>query len=439
MRILFILVFFVFCLTELLSQGNSSVKTISGIVYDNSDSTTLPFASIHIVASTFGTVTNADGYFEIKIPERHLTDTLKISFTGFQSCLINISQTDSTSSNYFLKRQTNFLPDFELIEYRDSLTTILFEAFSRLNLNYPKQQYYQDFFYREMTFLDDQIVRLIEAAAELQDFGFDSSIDRQRVKVLELRKSDSFIERSLLTRIAGYGKRNGILSAIKQDFLRRYKKNSVLHSFDKDPFLAFYDFQFEELVLKDSVNFYSISFKTNPEKKNIMYYSGTLRVNAENYAIEEFQYVLPDMFGNIGKDNPERTEELNTAWNRNGEYLSKTIIKYKEFEGVYCPYFIQCVLPESSSAVKKDGTGQQFTEYYVVFNETYISKRDFDRVKRRDKLVSKDLYSIEFDYNEDFWNNFSILDLPRIDKNALKLLEADQSINLQFKKQGNEK
>jgi hypothetical protein len=97
------------------------------------------------------------------------------------------------------------------------------------------------------------------------------------------------------------------------------------------------------------------------------------------------------------------------------------------------------VLPESSSAVKKDGTGQQFTEYYVVFNETYISKRDFDRVKRRDKLVSKDLYSIEFDYNEDFWNNFSILDLPRIDKNALKLLEADQSINLQFKKQGNEK
>jgi hypothetical protein len=439
MKALFALVFFLFCFTELLSQNNSSVKTISGVVYDGSDSTTLPFASINILASTYGTVTNADGYFEIKIPERHLIDTLKVSFIGFQSYLINISETDSTQSDYFLKRQTNFLPDFELTVFRDSLETVLYETFSRLEQNYPKQQYYQDFFYREMTFFDDQIVRVIEAAAELQDFGFDSSIERQRVKVLELRKSDSFIERSLLMRIAGYDKRNGILTALKQDFLRRYKKNNVFHSFDKSPFLAFYDFRFEDLVVKDSVNFYLISFETNPEKKEIFHYSGKLLVNSKNYAIEEFQYVLPDIFGNIGKNDPMKTEELNTALNRNGEYLSKSVIKYREFEGVYYPYFIQCVLPESFSATKKDGTGQQFTEYNLVFNETYISKKDFDRIKRREKLESKDLYSIEFDYNEDFWNNFNILDLPRIDKNSLKLLEAEQSINSQFKKQGNEK
>jgi hypothetical protein len=67
----------------LIAGGMYAQQTVTGNVTSGEDNSPLPGASIVLLGTTTGAVTDADGNYSIELPD--LTGTLKFSFIGFQS------------------------------------------------------------------------------------------------------------------------------------------------------------------------------------------------------------------------------------------------------------------------------------------------------------------------------------------------------------------
>ena len=77
--------------------GSNSIAqtTIKGKVSDQTNQA-LPGSSVYIKDSYLGTVTNSQGDFRIKIPEKYKAGKLSISCIGYQSQEINLAQSKSS-------------------------------------------------------------------------------------------------------------------------------------------------------------------------------------------------------------------------------------------------------------------------------------------------------------------------------------------------------
>ncbi len=69
---------------------NTDLSQVSGTVYDGSDKTPLPGATVMIKGTTIGTVTDMNGYYNLTVPQNG--GTLQVSYIGFKSTDIPISQ-----------------------------------------------------------------------------------------------------------------------------------------------------------------------------------------------------------------------------------------------------------------------------------------------------------------------------------------------------------
>jgi hypothetical protein len=67
----------------LIAGGMYAQQTVTGNVTSGEDNSPLPGASIVLLGTTTGAVTDADGNYSIELPD--MTGTLKFSFIGFQS------------------------------------------------------------------------------------------------------------------------------------------------------------------------------------------------------------------------------------------------------------------------------------------------------------------------------------------------------------------
>ena len=85
----YLVVFFLLCTSVAsFSQENTTIQKVSGTIQN--DNTLLPIANVNVINlnKAIGTTTNTKGYFEI---EASVNDTLHISFIGFQSLKVRVT------------------------------------------------------------------------------------------------------------------------------------------------------------------------------------------------------------------------------------------------------------------------------------------------------------------------------------------------------------
>jgi len=82
----------------LFSAFSLSGQLLNGTVYDANTKEPLAYASVSIANSFSGTITNEDGYFELKVEKAQ--DTVIISYIGYEDQIININQKKSPISVY---------------------------------------------------------------------------------------------------------------------------------------------------------------------------------------------------------------------------------------------------------------------------------------------------------------------------------------------------
>lgn len=127
----------------IFAQDNS---VITGQIINGEDKEPLPFASIRLKNHPIGTISNENGDFDFYIPKSKRNDTLSISFIGFNSYEVPISNIDRVLK-IVLTPSTNILDEVILTE-KDPLDYIR-KALERLSENYPQNEYQSIAYYRE--------------------------------------------------------------------------------------------------------------------------------------------------------------------------------------------------------------------------------------------------------------------------------------------------
>jgi hypothetical protein len=140
---LFFIPLFLFWTQKLSAQ---EAIRISGKVTEIKTGEALPYASVLIKSSSIGSVSNENGEFEILVPFSSLSDTLIITYLGYNSVAIKLSP-GRHIYHAAMEQKANQLS--ELIIKPKEPTYYIKEAMKRLEENFPKEPFETEGYYRE--------------------------------------------------------------------------------------------------------------------------------------------------------------------------------------------------------------------------------------------------------------------------------------------------
>jgi len=241
-----------------------------------------------------------------------------------------------------------------------------------------------------------------------------------KFRVDELRNSKNYIETDKkmewIIRLGFGGLQNPVLEMYneydisKKDFFKTFlEKNEV---------------SLESIDFLDTVAVFVIKFTPNANAftdTNAFKYDYKIYVNVDNYAIlkEDFNKTITPKFQEIlGTDKAANRRKI--KW-------------YKNIDNKYYPYLIEYVAVVKDQGYKPSKDYHYVRHSFLMMNEIISKRRDFKRIKWREKEDENDLlYNREFTYNEEFWDDFNVLYTQEEVIKAKQVLSKEQSIENQF-------
>ncbi|MEO1436271.1 MAG: carboxypeptidase-like regulatory domain-containing protein, partial [Bacteroidota bacterium] len=140
----------------LWSTVTGQAQLIEGTILDEVSSTGIPYANIYNKTLDIGTISNEDGYFEIRI--RSTSDVIEISFIGYEGQTIPLTKGQRTYT-ILLQEESQLLNEVTITPKDDSyLFNLLFEA--KKVANFPNQE--AKAYYELKTWRDQKQVELVE-------------------------------------------------------------------------------------------------------------------------------------------------------------------------------------------------------------------------------------------------------------------------------------
>lgn len=175
-------IFFLMSDSFVFSQNS---VTIIGKVINEKSGEALPYATISIAHSSYGTVSNEYGEFELKVPFHLINDTLMISYLGFR--LYKEKITAQTEYRVFkLEEASTVLDDVLVKDKKLTAEDILYKAIDKLLERSDLQDFRLEGFYREVHSANNRVIGLIEAAFSIYDNSCTHPM--QNIEVEEFRK-----------------------------------------------------------------------------------------------------------------------------------------------------------------------------------------------------------------------------------------------------------
>ncbi|PKQ60208.1 hypothetical protein BZG02_20240 [Labilibaculum filiforme] len=286
--------------------------TIKGNVSDNNNKV-LPGSSVYVMNSYLGTVTNSQGDFRIKIPEKYKAGKLRISSIGYQSQEINLAQSKSPLAIQLQKDTCNLSE--VLVMPKDTLLALLRRAYGKIKDNYSDVDTRMKGFYRESYYVPESKEYLYFGEALLDVFKTPyKTQSKGQVKILESRMNKNPMYDSL-SRVMWYG---GVHKALVWDKVKRRSEFISPSGFKK------YSYSIAKSQL-DGGSAYKIEFvpKDSKEAK----YEGVFYLDVKSLAYLYFDYSYSE-YGKEKRNNYLSKSKLKSK-------SSRTKIKYLKRQGKY--------------------------------------------------------------------------------------------------------
>ena len=114
------------CFLLLLLGNGASAQTrmiVVGNVYDAKSREPLAFATISLANHIDQTITNAKGHFELSVPAEYESDTLRVTFIGYQPALRPIANRKSVE-DFYLEESATLLDEITVVHRKLNLRDI---------------------------------------------------------------------------------------------------------------------------------------------------------------------------------------------------------------------------------------------------------------------------------------------------------------------------
>jgi hypothetical protein len=253
---------------------NSSIERtlLKGRVVDKRSGKPLPFATIALLETRLGSITNQEGDFSFKIPLDLPDPMMVISYMGYRSLVLPVTYPVEKELEILLEKELVPLQEV-IIRYVDPVK-LLHEAIRRIPENYLDEHSTMTAFYRESVKRNEHCMVYSEAVLDVAKGPYASLTTRDNISIAKRRKvSDVSTKDTVLIKL-----RSGISTALSLDVIKNRP------DFLKDDFQSRYNLEFSDMMTYGDRLVYVISFQQKKEINDLLFV-GQIFLDQETLAV----------------------------------------------------------------------------------------------------------------------------------------------------------
>ena len=270
---------FFISLGSVLAQQEEEFKQYRGQVIDASTKKPLVFATLALEGTNISTISNTEGEFLLKIPKDKSTGTVTISFLGYESKTVALSDLKSNKNKISLDISVTQLLEVNINAPKDARALVR-ETLAKKGDNYFDDPTLMTAFYRETIKKRRRNVSLSEAVVNIYKTPY-KSLRKDAVELYKARKSTDY---SRLDTVA-LKLQGGPFNALYVDIMKYPEYIFATELFE------YYEFSFDRSTRINDKLIYVIKFKQRPGIDD-PYYKGELFIDVENKTLTSAIYTL---------------------------------------------------------------------------------------------------------------------------------------------------
>ncbi|MBL0308835.1 MAG: carboxypeptidase-like regulatory domain-containing protein [Bacteroidetes bacterium] len=398
-----------FSISLVFAQDNVLLK---GYVLDKENSQPLSLAAVQIKNSQLGALTEDNGYFELPLPKSSLTDSLRISFIGYEAKTISVSDYQAKDTLRIIL-ETQVATKDEVVVTAMNARGVLLKAIDNLRKNIYTDSIIQRGLYRQYHKENGKYVRLIEADVSIAfntkspyKYSFHELIQTNKVRRSENFETNGDIHGDHLTDL------------LKENPFS-YNKGTLLNP-------KMLDFLSPKFESEDSAQY--IIRTQYKDKSSAKLEKAKFWIQKETFAILKIEI---EKF-----PNPYYVRsryELDSRWKLVNE---SDVIILKNIGG---KYFVTSLQRTYNHHVLNRQTGQVdfiVEEVFELYFDEFTTKNVGEILTKGNFLSMSSLYDSYYKYDENFWKTYSMVNLHKTPSELTIDLDKVKNLNLQFRDAG---
>ena len=255
-------------------------RLIKGLVIDGKTRRPLAYSNIFLLNKSTGTISNANGRFELKIAPANATDTLGISYIGYKFTTIPIESLDT--GILVVRLSSERIQIKEIVVKPLDPIYILTKAIERIPYNYDRKPALYSGFFRESTQQDNKNISLSEAVINIYKEPYTSQRFDQ-VKIFKGRKGSNTDEKEFIEFVV----QGGLYNTLQLDIVKN------LPTFLDAEYFPLYEYSIARIITHFERPTYTIEFD---QREGVKYpcYRGKVYVDVETLAIVGASFELSE-------------------------------------------------------------------------------------------------------------------------------------------------
>ena len=384
-------------------------RTLYGKAVDTRTGDPVAFASVRIQDSGHSNVTNADGFFSLKVPDGTPEDAvISVQHLGYRNAERPLAQFQGSSADRPLSLPmvpVSLTLDPSVIRDLDP-QVLLHTAFRHVKDNYPQQHEHLTAFYRELIRKGSKYLVLNEAIVDVDKAPY-SGFQSDRASIYKGRGSKNFqAADSLFVQFQG-----GISGTLAGDIV-------------KDPFIGVtlekvpetYHLSVEGSATLDGRDCIILAFRENSGLEDI-YFDGRLYIDSESYAIARLEYAM-NVKGREAKAATRFVVKKPADWKIDVDRAIYTL-NFKPFEGRW--HFDYSRLDLAFNARHRRSL---FRHTYSILSEMAVTDISHDgfSIPNQQKVKFNDILSEKVsDFTDPaFWGSYNIIEPDQTIETAIR-------------------
>ncbi len=391
-----ILLIVTFGFQTLFAQNQDvSFITIKGKVKDEVTKKEIVFATVSVVGTNVGTVTNLDGEFTIKVKKANSSKELEFSYIGYANKKVLISELKPEGNKILLASSEVSLDEVTIrpsnaAELVRNAMALVPKNYSIIPLNYTG-------FYRETIKQRRDYISISEAIVDIYKAGYNKEYDFDRARIYKGRKSDNVKSSDTLAMKLQGGPYISLLLDI-------IKNPDVLLARD---IMMNYEFELTNITYISNKLNYVVSFKPRVVNDDFPLYSGKYYIEIKSLAITSAEFSL-DI---VDRDKASKFFVKKKPIGLKLTPMSTNyIVKYKENNGKY--YFNYA---RSEVKFKCKWKKKLFNTNYTIMSEmatTDWSAENVHKITYKESLKQNTVFAEELTafMDDNFWGEYNYIE-----------------------------
>ena len=399
--------FFLLLLLSYAFAAAGQVGVLKGRILDEQTKEPLPFATVSIKGTDYGTVSNFLGEFELDLSSQREGEILLVSMLGYAPLTVETNALSSAEVVFKLSEQAILLEALQIDDKEESAVGMIETAVQRIPENYPASPYKQYGFARAHKSECGEYKHLYEAAFSIYGPGYNSKPkggSPEKVFIKESRQTPA-IEKYMSNTMSGH----------RNPFIAYYHLNDVL-KVRQSMSTGQNEYKVDRYIMLDDK--LAVVIKGRFSKVEEKYRSYTVYLDTETYAILQVEMEMPTPEGEVWNPWLLKGKASDSSFMR-VKHLKKKL-QFTQFDGKYLPKYINWSI---IGDVAYHDTEQSFCDWEARF-EMMFFEVDLDNPTRPDKkllMKAKERKDPELmAYNEKFWDESPMPKAFPIDEKILK-------------------